>query len=93
MRKLLRVPTGGPDGNERLTSAIGLVLVALLVVEAATTLDLHDFVATKLAFAGHTLTADRSGGSAAHLLFIGTFHTQDFAFHTDGHGGTNITHV
>jgi hypothetical protein len=44
VRKLLRVPTGGPDGNERLTSAIGLVLVALLVVEAATTLDLHDFL-------------------------------------------------
>ena len=44
MRKLLRVPTGGPDGNERLTSAIGLVLVVLLAVEAATTLDLHDYL-------------------------------------------------
>jgi hypothetical protein len=50
------------------------------------------FTATKLAFAGHTLTVDGTGGSVAHLNFAGTFHTSDFAFHTDGHGGTNITH-
>jgi hypothetical protein len=40
-----RVPTGGPDGNERLTATIGLVLVGLLGVEAATTLSLHDLLA------------------------------------------------
>jgi hypothetical protein len=37
--------TGGPAGNERLTATLGLVLVALLAVEAATTLSLHDFLA------------------------------------------------
>jgi len=44
----LRVPTGGPDGNERLTATIGLLLVGLLVVEAATTLSLHDFLAVHI---------------------------------------------
>jgi hypothetical protein len=46
--RFLRVPTGGPDGNERLTATIGLLLVGLLVVEAATTLSLHDFLAVHL---------------------------------------------
>jgi hypothetical protein len=35
---------GGPEGNERLTSTVGLVLVGLLVVEAATTLSLSSFL-------------------------------------------------
>jgi hypothetical protein len=35
---------GGPDGNERLTSTVGLFLVVLLVVEAATTLSLSSFL-------------------------------------------------
>jgi hypothetical protein len=38
------VPAGGPEGNERLTSTVGLVLVVLLVVEAATTLSLSSFL-------------------------------------------------
>ena len=37
VRKVFRLPAGGPDGNERMTSTVGLVLVVLLVVEAATT--------------------------------------------------------
>lgn len=37
-----------PEGNERLTAAIGLVLIGLLVVEAATTLSLQDFLAVHL---------------------------------------------
>jgi hypothetical protein len=37
--------TGGPAGNERLTATLGLVLIGLLSVEAATTLALHDFLA------------------------------------------------
>ena len=45
VRQLLRGRTGGPDGNERLTATIGLILVGLLVVEAATTLSLHDYLA------------------------------------------------
>jgi hypothetical protein len=45
VRPRLRVPTGGPTGNERLTATIGLVLIGLLVVEAATTLSLHDYLA------------------------------------------------
>lgn len=35
---------GGAAGNERLTSALGLALVVLLVLEAATTLDLRAFL-------------------------------------------------
>jgi hypothetical protein len=38
------MPVGGPDGNERLTSTVGLVLVVLLVVEAATTLSLRSYL-------------------------------------------------
>ncbi len=38
------MPTGGPDGNERLTSTVGLILLVLLVVEAATTLSLHSYL-------------------------------------------------
>jgi hypothetical protein len=39
---------GGTDGNERLTSTVGLVLVVLLVVEAATTLLLSTFLPVHL---------------------------------------------
>jgi hypothetical protein len=39
---------GGPDGNERLTSALGLSLLVLLPVEAATTLSLHDYLSVHL---------------------------------------------
>jgi len=39
------VRTGGPAGNERLTATIGLLLIGLLAIEAATTLSLHDFLA------------------------------------------------
>jgi hypothetical protein len=35
---------GGVEGNERLTSTVGLVLVVLLVVEAATTLSLSTYL-------------------------------------------------
>jgi hypothetical protein len=38
------MPAGGPEGNERLTSTVGLILVVLLVVEAATTLSLSSFL-------------------------------------------------
>jgi hypothetical protein len=44
VRKPVRLPGGGPEGNERLTSTIGLVLLVLLLVEAATTLSLHDYL-------------------------------------------------
>jgi hypothetical protein len=57
------------------------------------TIDLAGFVATKLAFAAHTLTVDGKGGSVAHLNFAGSYVTKDFAFATDHHGGTNITFV
>ncbi len=39
---------GGPEGNERLTSSVGLVLVGLLVVEAATTLSLSSFLSVHI---------------------------------------------
>jgi hypothetical protein len=39
---------GGTDGNERLTSTVGLVLVVLLVVEAATTPALSTFLPVHL---------------------------------------------
>jgi hypothetical protein len=48
VRRVVRLPPGGPDGNERLTATIGLVLIGLLGVEAATTLSLHDFLAVHI---------------------------------------------
>jgi hypothetical protein len=39
---------GGPDGNDRLTSTLGLVLFVLLGLEAATTLSLHDYLSVHL---------------------------------------------
>jgi hypothetical protein len=36
--------TGGPEGNERLTATVGLVLIVVLVVEAATTLSLSTYL-------------------------------------------------
>jgi hypothetical protein len=39
---------GGPDGNERLTSTLGLVLFVLLALEAATTLSLHSYLPVHL---------------------------------------------
>ena len=60
---------------------------------ATDTIDLLGFTASKLAFAGHTLTVHGSGGSVAHLNFAGTYKTAQFAFGTDHHGGTNITFV
>jgi hypothetical protein len=57
------------------------------------TIDLVGFTATKLAFAGHTLTVDGTGGSVAHLNFAGTYKLSQFAFSSDHHGGTNITHA
>ena len=43
-----RLLRGGPEGNERLTSTVGLILGLLLVVEAATTLSLHDYLSVHL---------------------------------------------
>jgi hypothetical protein len=36
--------SGGSEGNERLTSTIGLALLALFAVEAATTLSLSTYL-------------------------------------------------
>jgi hypothetical protein len=41
---MVRMLVGGTDGNERLTSTVGLVLIVLLVVEAATTLALSSLL-------------------------------------------------
>lgn len=48
MNALRRLRTGGPAGNERLTSAIGIVLIGLLGAEAVTAIDLHDLLSTHL---------------------------------------------
>jgi hypothetical protein len=49
MRGRLRLSRhGGTAGNHRLTAAVGLVLLALLAVEAATTLDLSAYLAVHL---------------------------------------------
>jgi hypothetical protein len=40
----MKILPGGTEGNERLTSTIGLALLALLVVEAATTLSLSTYL-------------------------------------------------
>ncbi len=57
------------------------------------TIDLLGFAATKLVFAGHTLTVDGKGGSVAHLTFAASYTTKDFTFAPDHHGGTNIGFV
>jgi hypothetical protein len=48
LRALRRIRSGGPAGNERLTSTIGLVLIGLLGAEAVTAIDLHDLLPTHL---------------------------------------------
>ncbi len=40
----MKILSGGPEGNERLTSTIGLALLALLAVEAATTISLSTYL-------------------------------------------------
>ena len=44
MRQHTRVRAPSPDGNERLTSSIGLVLLVLLAVETLTTLALRTYL-------------------------------------------------
>jgi hypothetical protein len=49
--RLPRRPVGqgsGPEGNERLTSTVGLVLIVLVAIEAATTLSLHSYLSEHL---------------------------------------------
>jgi len=48
VRAPFRLYAGGPDGNDRLTSSIGIVLLVLLIVEAATTLALHDYLSVHI---------------------------------------------
>jgi hypothetical protein len=48
MRVRSRLLPGGPEGNDHLTSTVGVVLGVLLVVEAATTLSLHDYLSVHL---------------------------------------------
>jgi hypothetical protein len=48
MMRLRHTRLGGAEGNERLTAAISLVLLGLLVTEAATTLDLSVFLSVHL---------------------------------------------
>ena len=57
-----------------------LVSSTLSGFAATDTIDLLGFTASKLAFAGHTLTVHGSGGSVAHLNFAGTYKTAQFAF-------------
>jgi hypothetical protein len=47
-RRRWQIALGGPDGNERLTSALGLSLFVLLPVEAATVVSLQDFLSVHL---------------------------------------------
>jgi hypothetical protein len=48
LRLLRRILVGGTAGNERLTAAVGVVLIGLLAAEAVTAIDLHDLLATHL---------------------------------------------
>ncbi len=56
-------------------------------------IDLANFVVTGHTFSSQTLTLDHSGGSPAHLHFSSNYTGHHFAFHSDGHGGTNISLV
>ncbi len=81
-------------GHETAVFATPTAVTSTLAGFAASdTIDLGGFVATKLSFAGHTLTVDGKGGGVAHLTFGGAYMTKDFAFTPDHHGGTNITFV
>jgi hypothetical protein len=60
---------------------------------ATDTLDLANFPATRLSFAGRTLTVDGKAGNVSHLTFAASYTTKDFHFAPDHHGGTNITFV
>jgi hypothetical protein len=53
-------------------------------------MDLTGFVATTHSFSNHTLTLNRSGGGAAHILFAGTYTSGQFSTGSDGHGGTLV---
>ena len=77
------MPTGGPDGNERLTATIGLLLVGLLVVEAATTLSLHDFLAVHL-FLGLALLPVISAKLASTGWRFVRYYTHDAAYRLRG---------
>lgn len=48
MSVLRRIFPGGTAGNERLTAAVGIVLIGLLGAEAVTAIDLHDLLSTHL---------------------------------------------
>jgi hypothetical protein len=56
-------------------------------------MDLTGFVATKESVSGHTMTLTRSGGSAAHLTFAGSYTSAQFSIGTDSHGGTLLKFV
>jgi hypothetical protein len=56
-------------------------------------IDLQNFVATGETVSGHTLTLNRSGGSAAHLHFAGSYTSSQFHIGSDSHGGTLLTFV
>jgi hypothetical protein len=48
--------------------------------------------ATKLSYAGGTLTVTNGSTTVASLSFQGSYVTKDFAINPDGHGGSVITH-
>lgn len=78
----MKAMPGGSEGNERLTSTVGLALVVLLAVEAATTLSLSTYlnvhiflgfvllpaVSLKLASTGWRAVRYYSGSTAYRLL-------------------------
>ena len=78
----MKILPGGTEGNERLTSTVGLALLALLVVETATTLSLSTYlnvhlflgllllpaVALKLASTGWRALRYYSGSTPYRLL-------------------------
>jgi T5SS/PEP-CTERM-associated repeat protein len=56
-------------------------------------IDLVGIAAKSLSFSDHTLTVTETNGSSLGLTFGGTYSTGSFAApHSDGHGGTLITH-
>jgi hypothetical protein len=83
-----------PGGHETVAfgtpSAVSASIATFIKTD---TIDLVDFVATKLAASRHTLTVDGTGGAVAHLMFAANHTTSNFALAPDGHGGTNITHT
>ena len=84
----------GSGGGETLEIAKGTTIGATISGLGST--DVIDFmgtVATSMTFAGGRLKLIGAGGTIANVTFAGSYSSGNFAFTSDGHGGTDLTTV